>query len=77
MAGFDDQRLTGAWLSQVAGIGDHLAALLAEQGDDVGTHELACIGHYDAFALESSGHGFSPIELIGNRFWRSGALGGV
>jgi hypothetical protein len=36
MAGFDDQRLTGAWLSQVADIGNHLATLLAEQGDDVG-----------------------------------------
>jgi len=58
MAGFDDQRLTGAWLSQVADIGNHLPALLAEQGDDVGTHELACIRHHDAFALEPSGHGF-------------------
>jgi len=67
MAGFDDQRLTGAWLSQVADIGNHLAALLAEQGDDVGPHELACIRHYDAFALEPSGHGFSPTESIGNR----------
>src|SRR6476620_4895228 len=74
MAGFDDQRLTVSCLSQVADIGNHLAALLAEQGDDVGPHELACIRHYDAFALEPSGHGFSPTELIGSRFWPAEAL---
>ena len=58
MACFNDQRLTGVWPSQVADIGYHLAALLAEQGDDVRSHELTCIRHHDAFALEPSGHGF-------------------
>ena len=61
MAGFDDQRLAGARLSQVADIGDYLAALLAEQGDNVGTHELARIRHYYAFALEASGHCLLPM----------------
>ena len=62
MAGFHDQRLAGAWLSQVADIGNHLPALLAEQGDDVGPHKLACIRNHDAFALEPSCHGFPLLS---------------